>query len=161
MEELKSYISTLIIVSVAAGAINVMAPDGNIKKYIKYLISLSVVIILLLPFKNLIYTLPKILESYEIKFAEEEMSVLKSAEELIIDQSVYEIKKNINAVILNRFMIKIEVGDITIDYNADDYENVELNKITVYSDCNDLIARDIERYLTNMMYCEVEVINDG
>jgi Stage III sporulation protein AF (Spore_III_AF). len=150
METIKSYISILIVVSISAGAVNVLAPDGNIKKYIKYLISLSVIIILLLPFKDLTFTLPKILNSYET-----EIAISTSAEDLIVTYSIAEIKNNIKTLIKDRFNITV---DVKIDYNADDYENVTIEKITVYSK---YFADDIKRYLSNMMYCEIEVVNDG
>ena len=150
MEAIKSYISMLITVSISAGIINIIAPDGNIKKYVKYVISLSVVIILLLPFKDLIYTLPK---SYVIH--SEEIAVMKSTEEIIIERSIDKIKTDIADIISKRFMITVD--NIEIIYNADDYENVTIEKIIIYTNH---FASDIEHYLNNMMYCEIEVIND-
>ena len=153
MEAIKSYITTLIVVSVTAGIVNIIAPDGNMKKHIKYLIALSVVIILLLPFNDLIYTLPKILNSYEINY--ESTTVMQTTEEIILGHSIDKIKSDITEMISNRF--KITVNDVEIIYNADDYENVTIDKIIVYTN---LFAGDIEQYLTDMMYCEIEVIND-
>ena len=141
----------LIAVSVSAGAINVIAPDSNMKKYIKYLISLSIVIILLLPFKDLTFMLPKILNSYETP----EAAVSTSAEDLIVVYSIAEIKDNIESLISERFNIKAD--EVIIEYNADDYENVTIDKITVYSN---YFGEDIQKYLGNIMYCEIEVLNN-
>lgn len=155
MEEIKSYISTLIIVSITTGAINILAPDGSIKKYIKYLISLTIVIILLLPFKDLIYTIPKMLESYQVEFDESDLNLMVSNENLMINYTLQEIKNNIKELLSNRFMIKID--DIEIEYSIN--ESVDITKIIVYSDCNDLFASDIRKYLSDVMYCEIKVVN--
>ena len=149
METIKSYISMLIAVAVSAGAINVIAPDGNMKKYIKYLISLSVVIILLLPFKDLTFTLPKMMN-----LRDSDIAVSASAEDLILAYSIAEIEDNVKSLISQRFNLTAEVD---IEYNADDYENVTIDKITVYSN---FFGKDIQKYLNNIMYCEVEVVNN-
>ncbi len=107
MNYIKEYILSLITISIAAGIINMIPPDGPLKKYIKYIISLSVAITLLLPLKDIVYTLPSLIK---IKAGEtDNESKYEIYRNAAVGNAVLEIEKKTAEAIKNKTGIEAEV----------------------------------------------------
>lgn len=57
MENIKAFVLSLVGVSAASALIDSFVPDGGMKKYIRYLVSLMLILVLAAPFRGMIGTL--------------------------------------------------------------------------------------------------------
>ncbi len=60
MGEIKGFVMSLVCASAASALIDGFVPDGSVKKYVRYLISLCILLILLTPLKGIIGMLPSV-----------------------------------------------------------------------------------------------------
>ena len=71
MNEIKGFIISLIAAAAASAVIEGFVPDsdgrGGLKKYIKYLISLTILVTLLAPLRSLVSALPDSFENRKIR----------------------------------------------------------------------------------------------
>jgi hypothetical protein len=154
MDSIKSYLMTLIVVSITAGVINIFSPEGVIKKYIKYAVSLSVVIILLLPFKDLIYTIPKLMNDYDLSnLGNNAVSVssddVASSDWLLAQLTVNNIEANLSQMIDDRFGLKDT--EIEIIYDAGDSQEIVLSKVNVIINDDITAKEDIIYYVNDVL----------
>lgn len=156
MDKINDYVYSILIISLVCGVINIFAPDGKLKKYIKYTVSLAVVLTLLLPFRNIIYTIPKQLMD-NMKAIENSVSDTYDgleAGEAYTKQTVEFLKKEIISSVKSRFNKIISV-DIIVD--ASDYSNIIIRSIDITSGGNAVIQNHIKK----MFNAEVKVTLNG
>ena len=66
---------SLVSVSAASALIDGFAPDGSLKKYLRYIISLMIFIILLTPIRGLIESVPSMTERIEFGYESVEAAI--------------------------------------------------------------------------------------
>ena len=62
MGEVRGFIMSLVSAAAATALIECFVPDGGMKKYVKYLVSLIVLLVLLSPIKKLIGAIPEAID---------------------------------------------------------------------------------------------------
>ena len=62
MSSIGNFLYTVFLISLAAGAAEIFAPKGETKKYVKYIVSLAVLITLAIPAVRLFKDVPDLLK---------------------------------------------------------------------------------------------------
>ena len=68
MGEIKGFVMSLVCASAASALIDGFVPDGTVKKYVRYLISLCILLILLTPLKSVIVKLPSVTADTDMSY---------------------------------------------------------------------------------------------
>jgi len=155
-----------MIISLAAGAAMIFSPgdENGIGKYIKYVVSLIIIITLLVPFKDIIYMIPKVLS--------DDMSILSDSSmgyasddfyDEIIEMSVSEIEKAISGQIKNSHGTDVVAVYAETDHR--DVENIIITEIKILfgEETNSEDAERICKELEKEYQCiiEYEIDNSG
>ncbi|MBE6686952.1 MAG: hypothetical protein E7591_06935 [Ruminococcaceae bacterium] len=157
MGRLKEYIFSLMIVSVSCAAVNMLAPDNSkLSKYVHFLVGLVVALAMLLPIQSIVRDMPLLFDEAVFEDKRSVITSLVDESELIIEESVSIMERELKEQIENRLSKKI--SNISIEYDAQDPENVIITKVRVeYDKSNRLLFSDTERYVEELLLCECEV----
>ncbi len=139
MSELKGFIMSIIAAAAASALIEGFVPDGAMKKYVKYLISLFILLVLLSPIKSLIGMIPALASGAE--FSYESIEALSRANSVVA--------MHIEAALCEKFSLDDE--NISVKYNGE-IISVEVKKRI------GLIESDFKAYIANNFGVEAEVI---
>lgn len=167
LETVKNQIYSIMLVSLATGAAMIFSPttDHGIGKYIKYVISLIIIITLLTPFTDILYMIPKVLsdemfmmnESYDIS---EENTVYDE----IIKMTLNKISNGISEQIKKDF--QTEVAKIDIEIDGIDMENIQITGISIILEETKtlqtaLIQQELEDQYNCPIDCKVKIEEGG
>gem|GEM_PF-5842766 len=152
MTEIKSSLYTIAITAISAGILDIFSQSGKLKKYVKYIISLIIVISLLLPIGNIISSIPDNAEPPDIQ-PEHENTIDTNIENTF----VLALKNSIHS----RFSIPSEAIDIKIGTEKNNKE-IYINKISVIIKDKTYFcfSERINVFLKSITDCEIEVIQD-
>lgn len=159
MDGLKSYIFSIMIVSVTAAAINILAPEkGDIPKYMQFLLAIIISCVILLPVSSLLVTLPDI---FNIEYTKE-LSCFDENElypNKLVSETICIIENNISSEISKKFNTTPLL--VNISCNTEDIDNIIIERIKIIFDKeNKLMFSDIKKYIENIFECEVIVVAD-
>lgn len=91
MGEMKGFVMSLVCASAASALIDGFVPDGSVKKYVRYLISLCILLILLTPLAKIIGKLPSVKADADISYdSVEAIARANSLVAMYIENSVAE-----------------------------------------------------------------------
>jgi len=129
-ESLNEYILSLTLITALSSAVLIFAPDNGIKKYLKYLVSMIIALALLMPLKDIIFTLPQKLQAISSDLPPSSVTDISmpTSEELIIGYTSQKLRTELEYAVSDRFGIKAEILPVF------DYENisaVRLEKVIV------------------------------
>ena len=105
MGQVKGFIMSLVCASAASALIDGFVPDGGIKKYVRYLISLSILLVLLSPLKSVLTSLPSLVASGNMSY--------ESVEAMTRANSV--ISANIEDTLVAKFSLSPGEVDVFFD----------------------------------------------
>ena len=148
----KNYYYSLTTIALAVTVIMLMAPENTrIIKYVRWITSLCVILVLIVPILNF---------SGEITFNNfkngQTASVKENGQELIINEFKAEISDIVCELINDKF--NINSSDINIDLNAEDIENISINKISLNLNVKSrFLKSDVEKYLKEKFLCEINI----
>lgn len=156
MGNVKQYIFSLMVISLASACVNMLTPDeSETSKFVNFLVSAVVCVVLLSPIHSLLKTLPELL-SYDIEAYAEVDSDEAVYADSIINAAIDNIKRDISLSLQKKFSIDAE--KIEIEYDSSDIENIVINKVVIFiQKGNKYISSDICRYLSSLLSCECEV----
>lgn len=161
MEVVKEYFLCVMSAAVAAGIIGMLAPEGSgVGKYVKFAVSLCVLLSVLAPLR------PAIEYLYALSETDAEMMIDESIEKytdstnkLIIEQNVNVVINTIKQKLLEKFDIPAHECEVSVDTKEESGE-VSVSKITVvlsgYSMWKD--PKEISSFVSELCGCECEVI---
>lgn len=158
-EGLRGYITAIIVMSAAAGIINLLAPgdENGMRKYVKFIVSLAVTLVLLSPLTGLLKTLPNLLDSISGSTASNRYDDVPA--ELYSEMSARTAESIENAIeerIADRYEIKIK---LTLRLDESDYSNVSITGADLRMKDSDFIYRDaVTKYIKDTLDCEVKLI---
>lgn len=138
MSELKGFIMSIIAAAAASALIEGFVPDGGMKKYVKYLISLFILLVLLSPLKSLLGMLPTLASG--AGFTYESVEAFSRANSVVA--------MHIEAALCEKFSLDDE--NISVKYNGERI-SVEAKKRI------GLIESDFKAYIANNFGVEAEV----
>ena len=156
MSALSEFVRGFCIIAVSGGLVMLMAPNGNLKKYVKFVISLCMVCALLSAFFTFSENAEGLISKIETATGEE---AYKTKEELY-RQIVKETKKNMESEICSLLAAHTGVAREDIytvaKLDAGDYSSVEITEIYVF--LADMSAADAARaYLEEMFMGSVTI----
>ena len=158
MQAVKEYIFSLMIVSVCCGVAGMLVPDNSsVNRYVQFIISLIVTVMILTPVSSVIGVLPELIDmGGELSLFAEDVETMSHADR-IIAETVENISLEVREKLIDKF--SVEPADIEIECDSSDIENVKIDKITViYRDNNKFLMSDTIKYISELFYDECEVV---
>ena len=131
MREWISYLGEIVLITAVSGLLYTVAPEGNLKKHLQFVISLCIVVSLALPMFSMVMDLPEI---FEKSFEEAEMGEVASGNDLtdsLISASKKEIEKAIASYIAEKYEISESEISVETVLDAENPESVEIREIHV------------------------------
>ena len=119
------------MITAVSGLLYTVAPEGNLKKHLQFVISLCIVVSLAVPMFSMVMDLPEI---FEKSFEEAEMGEVASENDLtdsLISASKKEIEKAIASYIAEKYEISENEISVETVLDAENPESVEIREIYV------------------------------
>ncbi len=158
MNAVREFVFSIMIVSVVAAAINMLAPDNSsVSRYVHFISALAVTAILLSPIRDVVSLIPKITDAdLDMQIFFEGDSAYVYADE-IINEACSHLNEEIKADIEERFAC--EIVSVKVSCDSEDIENVIITSVEVeVKKANRFICSDIINYIEDLLECECEVV---
>lgn len=131
MKEWITYLGEIILITAVSGLFYHIAPEGNMKKHLHFVISLCILVALAVPMFSMVMELPEIFEEgFEEVRAEEDMT-----EEQLTESLIAVSKKEVETAIVSYIseVYGISPADISVEtvLNAEDPKAIEISRILV------------------------------
>ena len=131
MRDWIAYLGEIILITAVSGLLYTMAPEGNLKKHLHFVISLCILTSLAVPMFSAVMELPEI---FEKSFEEAETGTAQKNEALtesLLSVSKQKIEKAIVFYIAEKY--GAEQADISVEtvLDAEDPESVEILEIRI------------------------------
>lgn len=134
MEEIKGFVITLVTMLILMTAIEFIAPDNNMKKYLKFVLGLILISVMLSPIISLFSKGEESISLQIQKYMElsENESVEVSKDYKINSESVFKenLQENCNRLLKEKFSDKDFISNIDCNVDMDNI-NYSINKIQV------------------------------
>lgn len=154
MSEIREAIYAISVISVASGCINVFSPDGRMKKYVKYIVSLVVIASLLRPISYIFTQIPSYLDSVENITEQSQNTNDSSGMENAVEEGI----KN---VLMQKFSLKNDSFNVHAELKKSENSNlVEKIEIRIKDRESFYLCEEIKLYLKSTFGCEISVIQD-
>lgn len=131
MSEIISYFGEVIILTAVSGVLFVVAPEGNVKKYINFVISICILAAIVAPMITAVVNLPDTIrlegEEWEDVNAEESENI----ENAVVEASKREIEEAICSFVCAKYDFEMDEISCEIALNARDPTNIEITTITL------------------------------
>lgn len=138
MGDIKGFVMSLVCASAASALIDGFVPDGGIKKYVRYLISLSILLVLLSPLKSLVTSLPELIAVTDASYGD--IDAMTRANSVIA--------MHIETAVAEKFSLNLEEVDAR-------YENGKIN-VSVKQHIG-ILESDVALFILNNYGIEAEV----
>ena len=157
MKEWITYLGEIILITAVSGLFYHIAPEGNMKKHLHFVISLCVLVALAVPMFSMVMELPEIFEEgFEEVRSEEDVTGEQLTESLIAVS-----KKEIETAIVSYIseVYGVSPTDISVEtvLNAEDPEAIEISRILVVLRDEGADAGTIRRVLEDLFLGQSEV----
>lgn len=150
MEKLSGFVFSLLTVCVISGIATGLSPEGTMKRYIKYIVSLCVLAAIITPVISIFSSLPMQGEELSELFGDHGEATGDSEEKLIETQKKA-VEQAITDVVSNKFGIdkgKLTVG---IKIDATNKSAIEIREINIV--CRVVCRKEeIRNYIEEMFY---------
>lgn len=163
MEKLSGFVLSVLTVCVISGIVIGVSPEGAMKKYINYIISLCVLAAIITPIISIFSSVPQYSEDIERIF-EEHKETDTDAEAKLIEAQKAAVETAIRDTIVKKFDIgedRIYV-EITIDSTNKSAIEIRYIDISVKGKCP---SGEITKYIEEMFYGTAKVtvseVSDG
>ena len=130
MSEILSYFGEIIVITAISGILFTVAPEGNVKKYINFIISICILAAIVAPI-SVVSKLPEIIRLVEWKYEEAGAEESEKVENAVIQASKKEIEGAICSLISSKFDLDDKELTCEIELDAKDPSNVEITEIRI------------------------------
>lgn len=132
MNEVYSYIYSLAVAASAAGLATALAPDGGqLKKYVKYIASLCVLVMLALPAKNMIAALTdgvgEAMAALGAEYRADEAEY--DAEALLLAQAKANVEASLAALLSAKLDCDEESVSVNVTLDASEPSSIKVSRI--------------------------------
>ena len=150
MGKIYDFVLSVLTVCVISGVAVGLAPEGSIKKYIKFIVSLCVLAAILTPLIGVISSIPSVGEESSEIFGKKGEESGEYGEKQIEAQKAA-IEAAICDIVSSKFGIDKGAVSVSITIDAQNISAIEIReiKINVKSKCN---TAEIENYIGEMFY---------
>ena len=126
------FIKSFCLITISGGLVMASSPEGDLKKYIKYIISLCVVCSMLSAFFSFAESIPENLDEFDIKIKEVSAEAENNAALGVALAAKENIESEISALLCAQF--SFEEGDIytVVGIDSEDISAVKITDISVF-----------------------------
>lgn len=131
MKEWITYLGEIVLITAVSGLLYHIAPEGNMKKHLQFVISLCVLVALAVPMFSMVTELPEIFEQSFEEVKREEDITNEQLTESLISVSKREIESGIVSYVSG--ICGISPADISAEtvLDSEDPEAIEIREIRV------------------------------
>lgn len=132
MSEIKEFMTLFLSVLVVSGIVISLSPEGNLKRYIRYICMLCLTASLCVPILSTLSSIPGRITDMSEKYGEvsgEESRI--GAEELMIAETKKQIEESLLAYVCDKYGLSREKTAVEIFLQTDDIESIEITEVTV------------------------------
>lgn len=159
---MKSYVVSIITVSVISGIISAILPNGiSLKKQINFITGLICAFVLIFP----VVTVAKNAEilTNGIEDAINSLDISNSIDKsnsIIIEAGTEQIANGVKNALISKFKFKDESISVSIKINDDNIEMVTLEEITVTlkKEATWTDSAEVKEYLEDLVGCPVKIV---
>lgn len=155
MEGFKAYAIALVTVCVCAGLVTQLAPEGELKKYLRYIVSLCVLAALISPVISVFVSLPELAEKIETT-SDSGFTESESYEEQLISVRKKAVEDSIKSLIAAKFSLPEEKISLSIEIDAKNVSAIEIKAINIVLYCQ-ADKNGITAYVSEMFYGTAKV----
>ena len=157
---MNKYVITIFISTFISGILLTLTPEGKIKKYVQYIISLVLIISIIAPTSSLLLSvtdLKRDLQDYisDILVSEK----IEISNSLIINTGIEKISEGIKEAIVDKYNFDENEISVELILNDENISAIKIAKINVYltgkSSWSD--ANKIEEYLKSLIGGDINV----
>ncbi len=158
---MNAFIKAILSLAVISGIANsILTSSGSIKRYINYLISLIMIIVIFSPVFNVLSSFDKIKEytnefSHSIKTEE----IINASNDLVITNTEEKICEGIKEIIISRF--KFNENDVYVNLTCDknNINSIQIKSINITLTNNASWADidEVKQYLEDIIECEINI----
>lgn len=131
MSEILSYFGEIIVITAVSGILFTVAPEGNIKKYINFIISICILAAIVAPMISMVSKLPDKIRIEAGKLEEAGAEESQKMENAVVNASKKEIESAICAFIASKFGLEEDTVACEIELDTRDSSNIEITKISI------------------------------
>jgi hypothetical protein len=167
MSSIGNFLYTVFLISLAAGAAEIFAPKGETKKYVKYIVSLAVLITLAIPAVRLFKDVPDLLKGLSAIADDGKYQGIMDAD-AVPEKSAYaemiaagqaEIERYILSQICLEFGLSEESVSVTVSIDDSDVENIAVTGVNIYVNTDNfsenlINPEDVSEFVGKMIGCE-------
>ncbi len=149
-------IFALVVLAVTSSALLLITPDGELKRYVKYIISLVFAVALLTPLASLLMRLPDYVTGIEFDPPQSSTDILPDANALVVSYTASKLSAEIESALHRELGVEC---DVMVEFNASDLENVTVESVNVL--LLDATAGDtVARYVRSMLggFVDVQIV---
>mgnify|MGYP002580651948 FL=1 len=163
MEKLSGFVLSVLTVCVISGIVIGVSPEGAMKKYINYIISLCVLAAIITPIISIFSSVPQYSEDIERIF-EEHKETDTDAEAKLIEAQKAAVETAIRDTIVKKFDIGEDRIFVEIAIDSTNKSAIEIRyiDISVKGKCH---SGEIKKYIEEMFYGTAKVtvseVSDG
>lgn len=158
MKKAELFIYGFIVICIGAGVVTRLAPDGVIKKYFKYIVSLCVLAAMMSPLINALGIITKIDTTiiFDDVFTSEEID----AEKILIENEKLRIEAAIEKEIERRWEMSEGDVEVNVVLDSSNKQAVEIKQIDVIVADSEK-SDEIKEYIDGLFYGTAKVTVSG
>ena len=162
-----NFLYTVFLISLAAGVAEIFAPKGETKKYVKYIVSLVILIALAIPAVRLFKDVPQLLRGLSAIAEDGKYQGVLDAGAIpeeeayaeMITAGQAEIEKYISSQICLTFGLSDAAVSVAVLIDDSDVENITVTEVKIHINTGDfsdnlLKPGDVSEYAGKMIGCE-------
>ncbi len=160
MAKIAGYLGEILLMTVVSGVLLLLAPDGNVKKHIRFLVSVCLVAAVSVPLLAAVRELPALIEAEEASLTVEEEAVKERQSTRVVEASKGQIEQAIASYLCARYGRTPDGVSVSVTLDASDLSAVEITSIRVaLADGRDgeAIAADLRKLFLERSEIEVMV----
>ncbi len=132
MEAFYDFVKSFCVVAIAGGMAMASSPEGELKKYIKYIISLCVVCAMLSGFLSFAGEMPEHLDELEIKVKEVSAEAQIGAEMRVALAAKENIENELSSLICAQFGFEEDEVYTVVGIDSEDISAVRITLVSVF-----------------------------
>ena len=132
MREWISYLGEIVVITAVSGLLYTVAPEGNLKKHLQFVISLCIVVALAVPMFSMVVDLPEIFEKSFEEAEEGNAEGGNALKDSLILASKKEIEKAIASYVAGKYAISETEISVETVLDAENPESIEILEIHVH-----------------------------
>lgn len=147
MSDILSYFGEIIILTAVSGILFMVAPEGNVKKYINFAISICILAAIVAPMISAVVHLPESIRYEEEAWEDVSAENFEDIENAVVKASKDEIEQAICSYICAKYGYTKGRVTCEIELDARDISNIEITTIALVlppSENEEKIQRELE-----------------